>query len=767
MACSGLSVKAAKDEWKHLGFGKKNLGIALDWLHEEFSDAPVLGSLINPAKSNAANIVSWDELSEALNNALEQESEKSHQSEIEQKDLEATVVAQGMAKAAMMLAGKYQWVVTNVPYLARGKQAGTLKDYIEKHYPTGKSDLATAFLERCLEYCIEGGSTSVVLPQNWLFLPSYKKYREKLLANNTWIMVTRLGAKGFETPMWDFNVQLITLSRGNVESDQGLFTDNAHGHRLSGLDVSEARSASVKSDELVVCEVKSVGQAGQLANPDYVIAFDCLSTELMGDKASCVQGIKTGDDSWLRRNFWEFDRKSIDWTFYQSTFSNFLFYGGMEYVLNWTDDGGLLARRQGGAAWGKAGLAISQMSTLPTSIYCGHKYDSNMTTIVTSEEYLIPLIAYGMSEELSSEVRTVDQSLKPVNSSFEKISFDLERWKKVADERFPNGLPRAYTNDPTQWIFHGHPSGSVIWDEEARWTVKSDFRIDDSVLQVAVARLLGYQWPAELDLEVDLAFEQRAWVKETKKLHSFVDDDGIVCLPAVRGEKSADERLEGILQAAYGDAWSSQIRNQLLESVNCKNKTLELWLQEKFFEQHCKLFQHRPFIWHIWDGLKDGFSALLNYHQLDKKNLERLVYTYLDDWMRTQSHQQSEGVDGASERLIAAKNLKQRLENILEGESPCDIFVRWKPLEEQPIGWNPDLNDGVRLNIRPFMSVADVGKKGGGILRIKPNVHWKKDRGQDVESAPWYNLGLEYDGKEGDRINDHHLSLAEKQNAKV
>ena len=207
-------MKAAKDEWKHLGFGKKNLGIALDWLHEEFSDAPVLGSLINPAKSNAANIVSWDELSEALNNALEQESEKSHQSEIEQKDLEATVVAQGMAKAAMMLAGKYQWVVTNVPYLARGKQAGTLKDYIEKHYPTGKSDLATAFLERCLEYCIEGGSTSVVLPQNWLFLPSYKKYREKLLANNTWIMVTRLGAKGFETPMWDFNVQLITLSRG-------------------------------------------------------------------------------------------------------------------------------------------------------------------------------------------------------------------------------------------------------------------------------------------------------------------------------------------------------------------------------------------------------------------------------------------------------------------------------------------------------------------------------------------------------------------------
>jgi hypothetical protein len=763
LACSGLSVKAAKDEWTQLGFGKKNLSIALDWMHTEFSDAPLLGSLINPGKSPAANIVSWDELSKTLNTALKLESEKNHQSEGEQKNLEATVVAQGMAKAAMMLAGKYQWVVTNVPYLARGKQETVLQKFIERNYPAGKNDLATAFLDRCLEFCVEGGSSSVVLPQNWLFLTSYKKFREKLLTQETWNLVARLGAKGFQTPMWDFNVQLITLTRGNEETDHlGFFEDKVSAHRLRGIDVSDAKSASEKAALLLGCKVKSLEQAKQLENPDYVIAFDSLSTKLMGDNASCVQGIKTGDDSWLRRNFWEFDRKDIDWTFYQSTFANFVFYGGMHYVLNWADDGGLLARRQGSASWGKAGLAISQMSALPTSIYFGHKYDSNMTTIVTSEQYLAPLIAYGMSEELSSEVRVVDQSLKPANSSFEKISFDLERWQKVADERFPNGLPSPYTDDPTQWIYHGHPCGSVIWDEENKLTAQSSLRIDETVLQVTTARLLGYQWPVELDPEMELAEEQRGWVEESKKLLSFVDDDGIVCLPAVRGEKAAHHRLEDLLQNAYGDDWSTQTRNQLLESVGCKNKTLDVWLREKFFEQHCKLFQHRPFIWHVWDGLKDGFSALVNYHQLDKKNLERLIYTYLDDWIRTQSHQQADGVDGAAERLIAANNLKERLELILEGEAPYDIFVRWKPKEEQPIGWNPDLNDGVRLNIRPFLSVPEVGKKGAGILRAKPNIHWKKDRGKDVESAPWFNLGLEYGGKEGDRINEHHLTLTEK-----
>ncbi|MBF4102220.1 hypothetical protein INT80_01670 [Gallibacterium anatis] len=45
-------------------------------------------------------------------------------------------------------------------------------------------------------------------------------------------------------------------------------------------------------------------------------------------------------------------------------------------------------------------------------------------------------------------------------------------------------------------------------------------------------------------------------------------------------------------------------------------------------------------------------------------------------------------------------------------------------------------------------------------MRDKPNINWNKDRGKDVESAPWYH---EF---QGDRINDHHLSLAEKRAAK-
>jgi hypothetical protein len=141
---------------------------------------------------------------------------------------------------------------------------------------------------------------------------------------------------------------------------------------------------------------------------------------------------------------------------------------------------------------------------------------------------------------------------------------------------------------------------------------------------------------------------------------------------------------------------------------------------------------------------------------LDAKNLERLIHTYLGDWIRQQEAGVRDGVDGAQTRLAAALDLKRRLELILEGEPPYDIFVRWKPLAEQPIGWNPDLNDGVRMNIRPFMT-AEVLRHN---KKPKLNITWDKDRGKDVASAPWFHLF------KGDRINDHHLTLAEKMAAK-
>lgn len=379
-------------------------------------------------------------------------------------------------------------------------------------------------------------------------------------------------------------------------------------------------------------------------------------------------------------------------------------------------------------------------------------------------------------------VRAINQKVSVTKESLENTSFDLDHWTKIAKEEYPNGLPQPYSDDPTQWIFHGHPCGSVVWSEENKRLEHGPYRTDETVLQIAVARLLGYRWPAELDPEMELAAEQREWVQKCDALLELADEDGIVPIPSLRGEDAAHERLREILAAAYGQDWSPAKEQELLaytlpdnQKSSIKNQKFNLddWLRNTFFAAHCKLFQHRPFIWHIWDGRKrDGFHALVNYHKLaegegrGRQLLEKLTYGYLGDWIILQKDGVKQGTGGAEDRLAAALELERRLKAILAGEPPFDIFVRWKPLAQQPIGWEPDINDGVRLNIRPFMA-DDIpgGKKGAGILRAKPNIKWTKDRGKDVSSAPWYNLGPQYDGNKGDRINDHHLTIAEKREA--
>jgi hypothetical protein len=99
----------------------------------------------------------------------------------------------------------------------------------------------------------------------------------------------------------------------------------------------------------------------------------------------------------------------------------------------------------------------------------------------------------------------------------------------VAAEKYPHGLPKPFSSDPTQWLFNGHPKGS------------------DQPLHVAVARLLGYQWPRQ----TGSSFPDCPALGPNG-LEKLADDDGIVCLSATKGEAPAAERLRGLLVQALG-----------------------------------------------------------------------------------------------------------------------------------------------------------------------------------------------------------------------
>ncbi|MDP2827304.1 MAG: hypothetical protein Q8O37_01725 [Sulfuricellaceae bacterium] len=756
IACVGVAPRSKKADWLKLAGGDERLEGGMAALYALFQKAPELGSLIDPMAATRGDLLDahWEELESRLEQALlpSPASGRGAGGEgADDQDIEARVAAQGMVHASRILTRKYHLVITNPPYLGAGQHGPVLKDFCEEHYKTAKSDLANVFLERSLKLCTPGGAVSYVMPQNWWFLTSYKTHREQLLKGYTWDLLVKLGggAEAFENGPGNItNICMVVLTNSRP----------GETHKSRGLEISKAKTPETKSQALQIDQLVEIRQLGLLGNPDSAVAFGEIDrTKLFSSVASCFQGTSTGDNQQFVRCFWEAGIGN-DFSLFQGHAEITTLYGGRDNAVVWQrvrDFEGSAVR--GESAWGRKGIAIAQMSNLPATLYLGNLFsNSNPVIVPINENNLAAIWAFCSAPEFAENLRAINQKLSIDNGYVGKIEFDLAHWQKVAAERYPNGLPKPYSDDPTQWIFHGHPKPAT------------------DPLQVAVARLLGYRWPAEKPLspspspasgrgeqEMELSDEARTWITRCKELEGLIDDDGIVCLPAVRGEQSAETRLRALLAKAFGGDWSAARESQLLRDAGCDGLPLAQWLRDKFFEQHVARFQKRPFIWHVWDGHKEGFSALVNYHLLTREKLNTLVHLYLGDWITQQKRAVDAGNGDAVLKLAKAEALKTKLEAILEGEPPYDIFVRWKPLHQQPLGWDPDINDGVRMNIRPFV-VAEILR----LPRPKLGIKWEADRGKDVPSAPWFKLGPTYGEPEGTRINDHHTTLAEKKAAR-
>src|SRR3546814_1015253 len=95
------------------------------------------------------------------------------------------VTARGLLEAARLLDVRYHFLVTNPPYLVRGKQSPSLNKFISAHYREGEADIATAFILRFNELLIEGGVHGSVTPLNWFYIKTYLALRKNSLSNSS------------------------------------------------------------------------------------------------------------------------------------------------------------------------------------------------------------------------------------------------------------------------------------------------------------------------------------------------------------------------------------------------------------------------------------------------------------------------------------------------------------------------------------------------------------------------------------------------------
>lgn len=549
IACSGIPVRAPVEEWKALAKGDGRLENALVRLHVLFRDADTLGSLVDPKRATeltdrtrlqaSFDDADWDEVAPLLQKAVRAEA-----------DDPATAVlgadAAGIARAADYLSRHYTLIATNVPYLTNFRQGEQLRNHCEVHYAFGKADLAAAFVLRCLELTAPGGVSASVSPANWLSLAAYRKMREQLLRRNGWQFVVRLGPGAFETISGEVVKPLLVGLTAEAPPAK---------HMFAYMDLTSIPTANAKREAIRSQSLAAVLQTSQLLNPASRVTGHTGSDEKrLEDFAGCYQGLATSDDPQFVREFWEFPSVDDEWELLCGSVRGHTLYGGRSGLLHWDGGSGRYYRhamalkavgrlggwKSGADARGKRGVLISQVGSLSASLYSGDFFTHDASVIVPHDESLIPAVfMYCSSPEYHAEVRKLDQKLYVTNKTLIQVPFDVEYWSRAAAERFPDGLPEPWSDDPTQWLFEGRPEVST------------------DPLQVAVARLVGFRWPEQ---------------PESDDLDGFADADGIVCLPSVAGEAPAADRVQQLLAAAYGDRWSPSMVVKLLSEAGSKKK---------------------------------------------------------------------------------------------------------------------------------------------------------------------------------------------------
>lgn len=103
-----------------------------------------------------------------------------------------------LVEQAIMLAGTYDCVVANPPYMgAKNAMESILKTFANKEYPYSKNDLFAMFLVRGWNLARnKTGLNAMVVMESWMFISSFEKFREHMLSECTVIAFTHMPYEG-------------------------------------------------------------------------------------------------------------------------------------------------------------------------------------------------------------------------------------------------------------------------------------------------------------------------------------------------------------------------------------------------------------------------------------------------------------------------------------------------------------------------------------------------------------------------------------------
>jgi hypothetical protein len=261
-------------------------------------------------------------------------------------------VLKPLLRQGMLLAKRYDAVVANPPYMGGKYLPDSLKSFVARTLNAGKADLYACFILRNLSFANENGFVGMITIPNWMFISSFEQLRDQILLNCTINTLTHNGRGVWGS---DFGSCCFTFRQTSVVSYLGVFRrlfDN-QGSVATNEELSR-RLLSASNYIASAKDFKSIPGAplAYWAGNALRIAFE--NGRPLESLAAPRQGMATSDNDKFLRRWFEVDYQNIGWQVHSSTeaiesgvtwikynkggeFRRW--YGNLEYVINWRNDG--------------------------------------------------------------------------------------------------------------------------------------------------------------------------------------------------------------------------------------------------------------------------------------------------------------------------------------------------------------------------------------------------------------------------------------------
>ena len=253
-----------------------------------------------------------------------------------------------------------------------------------------------------------------------------------------------------------------------------------------------------------------------------------------------------------------------------------------------------------------------------------------------------------------------------------------------------------------------------------------------------IEETLGERPPEVLWPQMERKTAEQKRMEHVWRLLSYVvqrvveaDEDGVVPFASLSGETGLLDRVHLELAALFPEqdvnVVEVEIANELKRKVKGYKPAASIgeWLENVYFEYHATLYKKRPIVWHLASSQGSApfaFGVLCHYHRFDANRMAKLRSSYLRDAIETFRREAAlADREGHAEdrielqaRLEEAQALDRKLQAVQEGhrEGPAGgdrdyrILTPWKSAEERPKGWNPDIDDGAKINIAPLQKAG-------------------------------------------------------------